>query len=194
MDFAKTGYRTLVLSTNERFGSFLAPLFSAHGIDAVDAANNLRKAKRLVALKAYDLIFVNSPLPDGNGYRFALDASRSLGSVVLVALPAECYEGASEELSPHGIYLLKKPLSGKAVSTALDWMLATRARLCEIEENRLSLEGKMKELALINRAKWLLIDKLHMTEPEAHRHIEKQAMDRRISQREVAEEIIQIYG
>ena len=194
MDSVRTDYRVLVLSATDRFETFLAPILSAQGMTTVTAANTLREAKQFVALKAYDLIFVNSPLPDGNGYRFALDASRSLGSVVLVALPAECYEDASKELSPHGIYLLKKPLSAKALSTALDWMLATRARLSEIEEDQHSLEEKVKEMTLINRAKWLLIDRLHMTEPEAHYHIEKQAMDRRISKRETAEEIIQIYG
>ncbi|MBQ3894334.1 MAG: ANTAR domain-containing protein, partial [Clostridia bacterium] len=40
----------------------------------------------------------------------------------------------------------------------------------------------------------LLISELKMSEPDAHRHIEKQAMDRCISRRLVAEEIIKTYG
>ena len=36
-------------------------------------------------------------------------------------------------------------------------------------------------------------DHLKMTEPDAHRYIEKQAMDRCISKREVAEEIMKTY-
>ena len=45
----------------------------------------------------------------------------------------------------------------------------------------------------MNRAKWLLIECLNMTEAEAHRYIEKQAMDLRISRREAAENIIKTY-
>ncbi len=52
----------------------------------------------------------------------------------------------------------------------------------------------MDEIRLVNRAKWLLISELHMSEPEAHRYIEKQAMDLCVRRRNVAEEIIKTYG
>jgi len=52
----------------------------------------------------------------------------------------------------------------------------------------------MNEIRLVNRAKWLLISELKMTEPDAHRYIEKQAMDRCVSKRRIAEEIIKTYG
>ncbi len=45
----------------------------------------------------------------------------------------------------------------------------------------------------MNRAKWLLIECLSMAEPDAHRYIEKQAMDLRITKREAAENIIKTY-
>ena len=54
-------------------------------------------------------------------------------------------------------------------------------------------EEKMKEIRLVNRAKWVLIDELKMSEADAHRYIEKQAMDRCVSRREIAEEIISTY-
>ena len=194
MNDQTTGIRVLILSATERFADFLAPLLQARGLSSAASISDLRTAKKTVEQENYDLIFLNSPLPDGDGYRFALEASRTHGAVVLVATSVERYEEAAKILSPHGVYLLAKPLSSKALSAALDWMLATRARLFEIEESRHSLEERMKDLTLINRAKWLLIDRLGMSEAEAHYHIEKQAMDRRISKREAAEEIIRIYG
>ena len=54
-------------------------------------------------------------------------------------------------------------------------------------------EEKIDEIRLVNRAKWLLIECLSMTEADAHRYIEKQAMDLRLSKREVAENIIKTY-
>ena len=57
-----------------------------------------------------------------------------------------------------------------------------------------SLEERMREIRTVNRAKWLLISERGMSEAEAHRWIEKQAMDRCISKREVADEIIKTYS
>ncbi len=48
----------------------------------------------------------------------------------------------------------------------------------------------MAEIRLINRAKWVLIEKQGMSEQDAHRYIEKQAMDRCVSKRIIAEEIL----
>ena len=52
----------------------------------------------------------------------------------------------------------------------------------------------MEEIRLVNRAKWLLISQLNMTEPDAHHYLEKQAMDQCISKRQMAENIIGTYS
>ena len=80
------------------------------------------------------------------------------------------------------------------ILTALDWMASTRERLRKMEKNTLSFEEKMEEIRIVNRAKWVLISELQMDEPQAHRYIEKQAMDRCLSRKEIAEEIIQTYN
>lgn len=46
----------------------------------------------------------------------------------------------------------------------------------------------MAEIRLVNKAKWILISQLSMSEPESHRYIEKQAMDRCVTRRSIAEE------
>ena len=40
---------------------------------------------------------------------------------------------------------------------------------------------------------WLVIGELNMTEQEAHRYIDKQAMDRCVTKRAVAEQILSTY-
>jgi len=62
-----------------------------------------------------------------------------------------------------------------------------------MEKKAVTLQEKMEEIRLVNRAKWLLIEELKMTEQEAHRYIEKQAMDRCVTRRAVAEQILSIY-
>lgn len=69
-------------------------------------------------------------------------------------------------------------------------LCGTRERLRKMEQKTASIEEKMAEIRLVNRAKWLLIQQHGMTEAEAHRFIEKQAMDRCVKRKVIAEEII----
>ena len=82
--------------------------------------------------------------------------------------------------------------------TIVGWVIAllcgTRERLRRMEQKTASIEEKMDEIRLVNRAKWLLIEQLRMTESEAHRYIEKQAMDRCVTKRSIAENIISMYS
>ena len=73
-------------------------------------------------------------------------------------------------------------------------MSSARERLRKSFKKARSIEEKMEEIRIVNRAKWLLISELKMDEQGAHRYIEKQAMDRCISKRIVAEEIIKTYA
>ena len=58
-----------------------------------------------------------------------------------------------------------------------------------MEQKTATLEEKMEEIRLVNRAKWILIDQLKMTENEAHKFIERQAMDRCVTRRTIAENL-----
>ena len=80
------------------------------------------------------------------------------------------------------------------MAVALSWLSSAREKLRKTEKKTLSIEEKMEEIRIVNRAKWILIRELKLDEPEAHRYIEKQAMDRCISKRIVAEEIIKTYS
>ena len=73
-------------------------------------------------------------------------------------------------------------------------MAAARERLRRLESKATSIEEKMEEIRLVNRAKWLLIENQKMTEQEAHHHIEKQAMNRCCSKKEIALGIIKTYS
>ena len=52
----------------------------------------------------------------------------------------------------------------------------------------------METIRIVNHAKWILINNMKLSENEAHKLIEKQAMDTRRSKRDVAEGIIKTYG
>lgn len=194
MDLKEQSYSVLVVSSSEKFNSALTEYFSVPTFTPVQTVSGVSVAKRALAERAFDFVVVNSPVGEDVGIRFAIDAVTSCDSVVLFLSKTEQYDLAFEKLAEHGVFLLQKPISRTVFSIALDWLISAREGLRKNRTRTLTIEEKMNEIRLVNRAKWLLISELKMTEPSAHRYIEKQAMDRCIPRKQIAEEIIKTYG
>ena len=187
-------YSVLIVSASKNFNDALQPLLPESRFSPVKLVSSVSLAKRMVTERAFDYVIVNSPLPDDAGIRFAIDTCNAKEVVVLLLVRAELYEEVHTRVYEHGVFTLPKPTSKAMFTLALEWMSSARERLRKSEKKNLSIEEKMAEIRMVNRAKWLLINQLQMTEPEAHRLIEKQAMDRCIAKRAVAQEIIDRYG
>lgn len=190
--YAKT-YAVLVVSSSQKMNTAFAPLLSPSLYEPVAYAQSTAGAKRLLLERAYDFVIVNAPLADDAGIRFAMDAASDRSTVVLLLVPEEKFEEIREFVTPGGVYTLAKPTSAAMLTRALGWMAATRERLAKLSEKTATVEEKMEEIRLVNRAKWLLIERLSMTEADAHRTIEKRAMDTGQTRRKIAEDIIKTY-
>lgn len=142
---------------------------------------------------AFDLILVNAPLPDGMGIDFAMEACGNSDAAVLLLIRSEVHEETYYKVLSSGVITLPKPTSTQAVSQSLRVLCAIRERLRGMRRQQATVEEKIEELRLVNRAKWLLIECLHMTEPDAHRYITRRAMEERTGKREIAENIIRTY-
>ncbi len=194
MKFLENVYSVLVVSASETFNASLSALLPESKFSPVRYESSISSAKRTTLEHSYDFVIIHSPLPDDTGLRFAIDLCGLKTTAVLLMVRAELYACTYDKVAEHGVYILTRPTSKSIFSTAMDWMITTRERLKKFERKTLSTEEKMQEIRTVNHAKWLLIDNLKMTEADAHRYIEKQAMDRCISKREMAEEIIKTYA
>ena len=194
MSLKERVYSVLVVSAAEKLNTALSPLMPEARYQPVRIVSSVSSAKRAWSERSYDCVIINSPLPDDDGTRFAVDVSASKGAVVLLFVRSEIYDDVRDKVVEHGVFTLSKPFSHATLGLALDWMESARERLRGLEKKTLSVEEKMEEIRLVNRAKWLLISELNMDEPQAHRYIEKQAMDRCVSKREIAEEIVKTYS
>ena len=142
---------------------------------------------------SFDLVLVNSPLPDDVGVDFAEEACAGSDAGVLLLIRSEVYEETYYKVLPAGVIALPKPLSRQMLSQSLRVLCAIRERLRLLKQHQATVEEKIEEMRLVNRAKWLLIECLHMTEPDAHRYITRQAMEQRLAKKDVAESIIRTY-
>ena len=194
MNLRERMYSILVVSAAEKLNTALSSLLPESRFQPVRFVSSAAAGRRAWSEMNYDFVIVNSPLPDEPGVRFAIDTAVAAGTVVLLLVPADLHDEIRDRVSGEGVFTLSKPLSRPTVILALDWMESAREKLRRLEKKTLSVEEKMEEIRLVNRAKWTLISELKMEEPQAHRYIEKQAMDRCITRKKVAEEIIRTYG
>ena len=143
--------------------------------------------------ETFDLILVNAPLPDDLGTDFAIEACGESDAGVLLLIRGEQYDDIYYRMLPFGVVTLSKPTNLQVMAQSLRDLCAMRERLRGMRRNQATVEEKIEELRLVNRAKWLLIECLHMTEAEAHRYITRQAMEQRTGKKEIAESIIRTY-
>ena len=194
MSLKERVYSVLIVSAAESFNDALSALLPTSKYSPTHLVSNISAAKRALAERAFDFVIINSPLPDDIGTRFAIDTGSSKETVVLLMVRAELQAEIYDKVAEHGVFVLPKPTSKPTMAIALSWLSSAREKLRKTEKKTLSIEEKMEEIRIVNRAKWILIRELKLDEPEAHRYIEKQAMDRCISKRIVAEEIIKTYA
>ena len=185
-------YSVLVVSPAGRGADFLASVFDAPTFDPVVNALSAGEARRLLSSEQYDLIAVNSPLPDETGIDFCIDAAQGPSGVMLF-VKNDIYEIVSSQCTREGIFVIPKPNTQRNVAQSVTLLCAICERLRKYEKKTRTLREKMDSIRIVNRANWLLIERLGMTEQDAHGYIEKEAMNRRRTSREIAEEIIRMY-
>lgn len=186
-------YSVLIVSANASFNGALRGLLPETGFRPVRVAGSVNEAQREMQERGYDLVLINAPLPDDFGRKFAIDAGARQGCVSVLFVRNDLYDETAAKALDHGVFTMRKPLSSALFLQALDWMRAAREKLRGLEKQTMTLEEKMAEIRVVNRAKWALITCCKMTEADAHRFIEKQAMDRCVSRREIAEGVLRSY-
>ncbi len=194
MSLKERVYSVLVVSASKSFNLSLADMLPKSKYYPVSTAASVSTAKRNAAEKEFDFIMINSPLPDDPGINFAIDISVRTGTAVLLLVRNDIHDEIYDKVTEHGVFTMPKPTSRLSMIQAMRWLACARERMRKSEKRTLSFEEKMEEIRIVNRAKLLLISELKMSEPNAHHYIQKQAMDRCISCKEVAENIILTYS
>ncbi len=119
-------------------------------------------------------------------------ASESVTQVILV-VKSELVDAVSEKVEDWGVFALAKPLNRVLFWSALKLANAAFNKMTRLHKENDRLLQKLDDTRLIDRAKCLLIQYLNMSENQAHKYIEKQAMDMRMTRKEIANSILKTY-
>lgn len=106
------------------------------------------------------------------------------------SLPAQVAEATGGD----GVITLGKPVSRAQIAEAVSVFASVLAKLRRYETEKRDLERRLDELRITSRAKCLLMDQMHLSEEDAHRYLEKQAMDHRMTKLEFAKSVIRLFS
>lgn len=193
MVFRERTYSVLLVSASEKFARATGELLPASDYWPLHKAKNAGQARRALAEREYDIVIISTPLPDEFGSQLAIDISGGSSAAVLMFVKSESFYEVYEKVVESGVIALSVPTNVQMVEQALRTVRSMRERMRLMEQKRISVEEKIEEIRIVNHAKWLLIERLSMSEAQAQRYIEKHAQDQRVSKRSVAESVIRTY-
>ena len=141
----------------------------------------------------FELIVVNAPLPDEFGHELCATAVEKTDAGVVLLVKAAAAEQLLTPMSEQGVLLVSKPFSNTLFLQAIHMAAASNHRLQYLRQENNRMQEKLAQVRLVSRAKCCLVEQEKMTEAEAHRYIEKRAMDTRRDRTEIAQEILDSY-
>lgn len=140
--------------------------------------------------ETFDLIVIKTPLQDETGEMFASMATKDNNVSVLFIANKPQVPRMIEKLSPLGVIVVSSPVDKTLFYQSLAMAFSINRRILGITSENTKLRSRLENIKLINKAKCLLIEHLEYSEDQAHKYIEKSAMDRRMSKAAISNEII----
>lgn len=177
----------IIAKTEEICGSVAAALDDL-GAECVPCCDERR------ALPDCDAVIVSAPLRSEFGLNFVAETSRKTSAPIIVLARADIAEDVQNRIKFTGAFVLAKPFPKSLLAQTVKMALVAKENMNRLEQEKTELLGQLDDVKAIDRAKCCLIEYLNLTENQAHRHIQKLAMDTRRTQREIAEDILRTYS
>ncbi len=185
--------RALIVSAGASSNEYISARLTELGYTRPLIIPSGAEARRRMLESDFELIVVNSPLPDEFGHELCATAVEKTDAGVVLLVKAAAAEQLLTPMSEQGVLLVSKPFSNTLFLQAIHMAAASNHRLQFLRQENNRAQEKLAQVRLVSRAKCCLIERERMTEAEAHRYIEKRAMDTRRDRTEVAQEILDSY-
>jgi len=183
----------LIVSDSEKDTGLFTVMLGAASYSQIICQKSVESARKILQKQNFDLIIVDSPLPDESGESFSRSVASKGSSQVILTVKNESFDSVSAACEEDGVLTILKPVDKAVFWSALSLVKSVQIKIKRIQLENEQLKRKIEDIRVIDRAKCILISYMKMSEQESHRYIEKQAMDMRSSRRIVAEGILKRY-
>ena len=182
--------RTLLISSSQNSKASLEKLLKEEGFEPVTVSYTAYSAKEIAEREEFDFICINAPLADENGIELSCYFADKTKAAVVVIVPQKNADEVNDLLTEHGVLVIAKPINRHLLHHYLQFTDCFRTRILRVERENQRLKNMVEDIKIIDRAKLLLVTCLNMSESQAHKYLEKQAMDLRTSKLSVAKQVI----
>lgn len=182
----------LVCGTIRHAEEFAVRTGLAENVD-LTVSTDLVAARGLISAEKFDFLVTDYGIFDEEAADFSVIAAETTKSCPLLVTSLPEDSPAVQDAWNSGVYVIRRPVDIPEFRRAMRLLRSVKLRMEHFDRENRELQRKMEESKLINRAKCVLIQYLNMTEEQAHKYIEKQAMNMRRSRTSVAESILRTY-
>ena len=179
----------MIVSNNGKLTNYMKAEMPHERFYPVYVVTNAAQARQTELRTPVDIVIINTPLSDEFGTKLAEDLSREC-AVALIVSP-ELTERVTNKLEPYGVVTLPSKFYKTVFSQTLTLLASSVTKMSMLRKESETLKTKLREIKAMTKAKALLISEKGMTEEQAHRYIEKLAMDTSRKKIEVVRSIIE---
>ena len=185
--------KVLIVSYSEKAKDTLCQLLKEYHNVQIITTSSASKARRYVTNNEVAVAIINTPLKEETGTQLSLDFARlNIGTILMVK--SEIVEQISADVEFAGVFVLQKPIIKPMFYQAFKMQMALKNRLLNLKKENEKLRNKIEEIKIVDRAKLILMENENLNEEQAHKYIEKQAMNERVSRYLVAKYILIKYN
>ena len=169
----------------------LAEMLREEGYEVVGEAGDGQEAVELAELLRPDLVILDVKMPRRDGIDAASEiAAKRIAPIVI--LTAFSQRDLVERARDAGaMAYLVKPFTAGDLVPAIELAVSRAEEITALEREVSSLSDQLETRKLVERAKGVLQTAHGLTEPEAFKWIQRAAMDKRTTMRQVAEVVLE---
>ncbi|MCH2142415.1 MAG: response regulator [Phycisphaerales bacterium] len=182
--------RVMVADDEHLVAAGLLGLLEDLGYEAVGPANNAESAVSMADAESPDIALLDIRMPDAEGLTAAEQIYKQLGiPVIMVSAYSDPeYVAIGQRIGVYG-YLLK-PVTVDQLRIAIDIAWSRYLTDLDLSGQVNDLEDRLAQRKIIEQAKWIIVKRKQIPEPEAMRMLQKQARNGRKQLVEVAQAVI----
>ncbi|MGH3872734.1 MAG: ANTAR domain-containing response regulator [Pseudonocardiaceae bacterium] len=190
-DSAPSARRVLVAEDEALIRLDLVEMLAEEGYTVVGEAADGQQAVEQAELLSPDLVIMDVKMPKMDGIDAAsIIAERRIAPVVILTAFSQ-RELVERARDAGAMAYLVKPFGRKDLMPAVELAVSRFRELVALESEVAGLTDRLETRKVVERAKGLLMARHALTEPEAFRWIQRNAMDRRTTMKAVAHVIIE---
>lgn len=183
----------LIVSSSESTTESLSALLKTEKPTVIETAPTGAAARRRMLQATWGTVLINAPLRDEMGDELAEALAAAGTASVILMVKNEIADEIGNRVERSGVLILPKPISRQLLFQTFRMAAVMKNRLAALQRENDKLKKRVEELRVVDRAKCALIQYRGLTEEEAHKFIEREAMDGRITRKQVAEELVRMF-